>query len=84
VEQRGKPKEAEPKAAPGSPQPPTERVRPETQKRGGAPGAVEQRGKGKEAEPKEKAEPRRKAIPERPKKTPAEDNVIREERGNRR
>ena len=76
MEQRGRPKEAEPKATPERPQPPSERVRPEQQQRGGPPGAVEQRGKPKEAEPKAK--------PDRPKGTPAEDNVRGEDRGNRR
>jgi hypothetical protein len=99
VEQRGKPKEAEPKekANPERPQPPPEKVKPEPQQRGVPPGTVEQRGKPKEAEPKEKANP------ERPQGTPAEkarpkpaqgapdraverpeDKVQEEERGNRR
>src|SRR5512141_2229284 len=56
VEQRGKPREAEPKAKP-VPQPPPEKVTPEPQPRGGLPGAVEQRGKPKEAEPKAKPAP---------------------------
>ena len=84
VEQRGRPKEAEPKATPERPQPPSERVTPEPQQRGGPSRAVEQRGRPKEAEPKEKAEPKGKATPERPKGTPAEDTNRREERGNRR
>ena len=94
VDQRFRPKEAEPKAAPERPQPPTERVSPETQQRGGPPGAVERRGRGKEAEPKvapegepqskPKARPEPKVKPKRPEGPPAEDNAIREERGNRR
>jgi hypothetical protein len=74
VEQRDKPREAEPKPAgrPERPQPPTEKATPEPPQRGGPPGAVEQRGKPKEAEPKAAGRPERpqpppeKATPEPP------------------
>ncbi|MHB1025103.1 MAG: DUF6600 domain-containing protein [Desulfobacteria bacterium] len=81
VEQRGKPREAEPKASvkperaqppPERPKAPPEKVKPESPQRSGWPGAVEQRGKPKEAEPKAKGKPERKQPPEQE-----------EERGNR-
>jgi hypothetical protein len=68
VEQRGKPKEAEPKATgkPERPQAPPAKATPEPPQRGVPPGAVEQRGKPKDAEPKEKTEPKATGKPERP------------------
>ena len=70
VEQRGRTREAEPKATPERPQPPPARIRPEPQQRDGRPGAVEQRGKAKEAEPKATTErpqpPPEKVKPEPP------------------
>ena len=75
VEQRGKPKEAEPKATgkpEQRPQAPPEKAKPEPPQRGGPPAAVEQRGKPKEAEPKAtgKPEQRPQAPPEKAKPEP--------------
>ncbi len=85
MEQRVKPREAEPKgkAKPERPQPPAEKVKSEPPRTGGSRGTMEQRVKPREAEPKEKAKP------ERPQGTPAkkvrpEDGVQEEERGIRR
>jgi hypothetical protein len=95
-DQRGKPREAEPKE-PGRPerpqappQAPPGKVTPEPPQRGGPPGAVERRGAPRETAPKEKADSKEKAKPTRPQRTPVDnvpaDNRGREEkdRGNRR
>jgi hypothetical protein len=65
VEQRVKPREAEPKGKgrPERPQPPPEQVKPAPPQRGGPPTMVEQRGKPKEAEPKAKGRPERPQPP---------------------
>jgi hypothetical protein len=65
MEQRGKPKEAEPKAAgkPERPQPQRERIKPEPEQTGGRAGKVEDRVKPREPEPKAKPE---KVKPEPP------------------
>ena len=77
VEQRGKPREAEPKATGKSerPQPPPEKIKPEPPQTGGSPGRMERRVTPREAEPKAKPKPERPqpppaAKPERPQPPP--------------
>jgi hypothetical protein len=73
LEQRGKPKDVEPKAkgVPERPQPPPEpeKAKPEPQQKGGMPGTVERRGTPRETAPKE-AEPKAQGRPERPQPPP--------------